>query len=126
MKKVAVVMLLAAGLCAQFAHAQDEPATQPAAGDAKHQQAAERLSEAMSQKDPAKAALVAAAPMVDHMAMQFQLDKEGAAELKGIFEKWFSEDFDYAAIKQQVVARYAEKFTTKELNELPGCGGYDG
>lgn len=79
---------------------------------------AEELLEVMGAKDQMLGGFEAMLPVIDNMAVQFQLDAAAKAELREIYRSWFDEDLDQDRMIKEIAELYTSAFTVEELDQL--------
>lgn len=57
-------------------------------------------------------------PMIDQMAVRFNLDQKSKAELLTIYRTWFDEDIDRAKMLNEIKVLYGRTFTQNEIKQV--------
>jgi len=78
----------------------------------------DEMFEVMNMEEQMTGGAEAMLPLVDQMAVQFNLDNKGKEELKDIFRTWFNEDIDKSKIIREIKKVYKDTFTNSEMIKL--------
>ncbi len=119
-----LLIVFAAGTAPLFAQeVETPPAAEAAATEQKPSEArikaAEELIKTLNTEEQMLVGFTSTiTPMIEEMSMGLQLTAEEKQELLGIFHTWFDEDIDTEALAQKIALKYAERFSTEELNQL--------
>ena len=74
-----------------------------------------KLFKVMSMEEQFASGFDAMLPLIDQMAVQFQLDADGKEELKTIYKDWFNDDIDHSLVISKMSKLYADTFSEEEI-----------
>jgi uncharacterized protein len=57
-------------------------------------------------------------PLIDQMALKFNLDANAKEELKNIYRAWFDKDIDRTSVLNKMKELYSNTFNKKEIEEI--------
>ncbi|MCW8855878.1 MAG: DUF2059 domain-containing protein [Kangiella sp.] len=77
----------------------------------------DRLFDIMNMDEQLNGGFEAMLPVIDQMAVEFELDAEAKEELASIYRAWFYEDIDRSRMMGKMKDLYVDAFTEQEIEE---------